>query len=179
MLYPPQQSPWLWHLSPWDYPNVLVVFKAWQPPDSPILASRGRWPACCLPPTAHPHAFPRVAFVGFACQRAMSHSESPPPQGGCGLWPDLRSSRICSGWEQDMWSGERAPHLLCSGGFLQVGRATYQHTHESQAIPWSTHPKTGSKIFPTFMGEACSPFIPRAGRRFQAANVRANFVLLL
>lgn len=75
------------------------------------------------------------------------------------------------------------PHLLLyTGGFLQVGHAAYEHTRESQAILWSTHPKTGSrnlKGFPTSMGEACLPSIPCEGRRFQAANMRANFVLLL
>jgi len=157
------------------------VSEAELPPHVPTLTPGGRWPACCLPPTAHPRAFPRVASVGFACQHVMSHSESLP-QGVCGLCPDLRSSRICSGWVQDVGRGERPPHLLLyAGGFSQVGHDTYQHTSESQAISWSTHPKTSSwnlKGFPTFMGEACLPFIPRAGRRFQAANIRANFVLL-
>lgn len=61
----------------------------------------------------------------------MSHSESPP-QEGCGLCPDLRSSRICSGWEQDTGSRERpppSPSSLHRG--LPSGRTCHLWAH-----PW-------------------------------------------
>lgn len=45
--------------------DVLAVLETLQPPLAP------------MPPTIHPPAFPRVAFVSFASQQAMSHSESP------------------------------------------------------------------------------------------------------
>lgn len=64
-------------LCPQHDPNVLAVLETLQPPQSLSLAPRGRWAAWCLPPTAHPPAFPTVAFVSFASQRAMSRSESP------------------------------------------------------------------------------------------------------
>lgn len=133
-------------LCSFHHPNVLVVFKARQQlPCSPALPDRGRWPAGCPPPTTHLRSFPWVAFVGSVCQQVRSCTESAP-QEGSGLCPDLRSSRICSGWEQNMGNEDRPPRLLLyTEGFLQIEHITYWQTHETQAIPWSTHPKTSSR----------------------------------
>lgn len=43
----------------------------------PVSCPHREVAAWCLPPTAHLPALPRVAFVSFSSQHAVSHSESP------------------------------------------------------------------------------------------------------
>lgn len=90
----------------------------------PVSCPTGRWllGVChpqhiCLPfPEWHLLAFP----LSMQCL-TVSHLS----WGGCGLCPDLRTSRICSGWDQDAGSEERPHHLLHSGGFLHMVHAAY------------------------------------------------------
>lgn len=121
--YPSLQSPWLWRwVGVFALSTIRMSLRCWKHCShlSPCLLppEGGGLLGVCHPPHIRP-PFPEwhllVLPLSVQCL-AVSHLS----WGDCGLCPDLRSSRICSGWHQDAGSWERPHHLLHSGGFLHM-----------------------------------------------------------
>lgn len=183
--YPSLQSPWLWNWAGTFALGTIQIslrcLKHHNHPTPQLLPpDRGGLLAVCHPQHIH------TAFSGWhllalpLSMKCLTVSHHPREAVVCALTSGAPGSVL---GRVKTWAVGKDPLPSSLHMGLPSGRAGCLSAQpECQAILWSTHPKTGSrnsKGFPTSVGEVCLLFIPDAGRRFQAANTRANFGFLL